>query len=46
MRRSLLSAITIALLSLSVAPAFADTPDFRTAAGVKKFWQDNANSRR
>ncbi len=46
MRRSLLAAVTLALASLSVAPAFADETDFKTAAGVKRFWQIIGETRR
>jgi hypothetical protein len=46
MKRALLTAVTLALASLTLAPTFAGATDFKTSAGIKKFWQDIADTRR
>jgi hypothetical protein len=45
MTRSLLAALALAFSALAVAPAVAGDVDLRSTAGIKKFWQDNADQK-
>ena len=45
MKRFIISAFVAALLSISLAPAFAAPGDYnlKTPDGVKKFWEDQGD---
>jgi hypothetical protein len=45
MKRIIISAFVAAILSISLAPAFAapSDHDLKTSEGVKKFWEDQGN---
>ena len=42
MKRSVIAALAVAIATIAAAPAFADTPDFRTDKGRAKFWEEQA----
>ena len=46
MKRAIIAAVTIAFVSLTVAPAFADDTNLKTQSGIKKFWQEQMDNSR
>lgn len=45
MRRIIVAACALILVGIVVAPAFADNVDFKTADGIKKFWEQRDKDR-
>ena len=41
MKRAILAAVALAVVSLAAAPAFADEPNLKSSQGIKKFWEQH-----
>ena len=45
MKRTIFALLTTAIVSLAVAPAYANDIDFKTNKGIEKFWAEHPASK-